>query len=115
MRAGAARLSVRVVQLRVRSMRRKWASISSKGTLTLAREMLHMPRDLMDYVICHELLHLRVATHSKGFRAMLSAHIPDWRERELQLAGWALMASDLTSPHVAAEFCRQAAKKGERP
>jgi hypothetical protein len=71
-------------------MRRKWASISSKGTLTLARDLLQLPKDLVDHIICHELLHLKIPTHNRGFHAMLSAYIPDWQERELCLEAWVL-------------------------
>lgn len=86
----AGRLEVDVPQIRLRAMRRKWASISSKGTLTLARDLLQLPQDLADYVICHELLHLKIPSHNKAFHAMLSAYIPDWQERELRLAAWVL-------------------------
>ena len=47
-----------------------------------------LPPDLVDYVLCHDLLHLRVPDHSKGFRVMMGCYIPDWRKRELALAGW---------------------------
>jgi len=70
------------------------ASISSTGRLTLARDVLRLPRELADYVICHELLHLRIEAHNKAFHAMLSAYIPDWEERELRLAAWALASKD---------------------
>jgi len=66
-------------------MRRKWASLSSKGTLTLAQDLLTLPQDLVEYVICHELLHQRFPDHSRGFQAMLSAWLPDWQARERRL------------------------------
>lgn len=86
----AQRLGVAMPQVRLRAMRRKWASISSKGTLTLARDLLQVPPDLADYVICHELLHLKIPSHNKAFHAMLSAYVPDWQDRELRLAAWGL-------------------------
>ncbi len=81
----AKRLNATVCQLRVRTMRRKWASFSSKGTLTLARDLLTLPTDLVEYAICHELLHQRLPDHGKGFHAMLAAWMPDWKERERRL------------------------------
>jgi len=81
----AERLGATVRQVRVRAMRRKWASFSSKGTLTLARDLLTLPVDLVEYTVCHELLHQRLPDHGKGFRAMLAAWIPNWRERERRL------------------------------
>ncbi len=81
----AERLGVEVGRVQVRPMRRKWASFSSKGSLTLARDLLSLPVDLIEYAVCHELLHQRFPDHGKGFRAMLTAWIPDWRERERRL------------------------------
>jgi hypothetical protein len=81
----AGRLDATVSRIQVRSMRRKWASFSSKGTLTLARDLLALPVDLIEYAICHELLHQRLPDHGKGFQAMLAAWMPDWRERERRL------------------------------
>jgi predicted metal-dependent hydrolase len=45
-------------------------------------------RDLVEYVVCHELLHLKVPGHGKGWQALMGIYLPDWRERELRLAGW---------------------------
>jgi predicted metal-dependent hydrolase len=86
----AERLEVHMSRVQVRAMRKKWGSISTAGTLTLASDLLDMPERLVEYVICHELLHLKVPTHSKLYRLLLSQHIPDWREREQELGRWAL-------------------------
>ena len=83
----AERLGATVNRIQVRAMRRKWASFSSKGNLTLARDLLILPPDLVEYAVCHELLHSRLPDHGKGFRAMLAAWMPDWRERERRLMG----------------------------
>jgi len=92
--AWAHRLEVAMPDVYLRHMRRKWASISSTGRLTLARDVLRLPRELVDYVVCHELLHLRIEPHNKAFHAMLGAYIPDWQERELRLAAWVLISRD---------------------
>jgi hypothetical protein len=84
------RIGVAVRRVQVRAMRRKWASCSSRGTLTLSADLLHLPHDLAEYVICHELVHLRVPEHGKGWQALMGAYLPDWREREHRLAGWVL-------------------------
>jgi hypothetical protein len=69
-------------------MRTKWASCSSRGTITLSRDLLKLPRDLVDYVVCHELVHLKIPGHGKGWQALMNIHLPDWRKREDPLAGW---------------------------
>jgi len=84
------RIGVTVQRVQVRAMRRKWASCSSRGTLTLSAHLLRLPHDLVEYVICHELVHLRVPEHGKGWQALMGAYLPDWRERERRLAGWVL-------------------------
>jgi len=78
----------RVQRVQVRRMRHKWASISTAGNLTLARDLLELPRSLAEYVVVHELLHLRVPHHNGLFRLLLRAHLPDWRARERELARW---------------------------
>jgi predicted metal-dependent hydrolase len=82
------RIGVQVTRVRIRHMRRKWASCSALGTLTLATDLLELPRDLVEYVVCHDLLHLRIPDHGKGFRAMMNAYMPDWEDRERRLAAW---------------------------
>ncbi len=89
----AGRLDVHVKRIQTRAMRNKWDSISTVGTLTLADDLLHLPRRLVDYVICHELLHLKVPTHNRLYRLLLTRHIPDWRRREQELARWTIAES----------------------
>ena len=86
----AGHLGVGVKRIQLRAMRNKWGSISTAGTLTLASDLLEMPRRLVEYVICHELLHLKIPTHSRVYHLLLSQHIPEWRERERELGRWML-------------------------
>jgi predicted metal-dependent hydrolase len=86
----ARRLGMEVKRVQLRAMRNKWGSISTGGTLTLASDLLDMPRHLVEYVICHELLHLRSPTHNRVYRLLLSSYIPDWREKERELGQWVL-------------------------
>jgi hypothetical protein len=74
-------------------MRNKWASCSNNGILTLSTDLLKLPRNLVDYVICHELVHLKVPNHGKGFRALMGCYISDWQDRELRLAQWTAFSS----------------------
>lgn len=65
-------------------MRRKWGSCSSAGTVTLAVDLLDQDERFQDYVIVHELLHLRFASHGRLFKALMSAHVPEWRAFEAE-------------------------------
>lgn len=82
MRVGAwvQRLRVRPKQVRVQQMTRKWASCSTAGWVTFSTALIRMPRAFQDYVIVHELLHLRLPNHGRLFKALLSAHVPSWRK-----------------------------------
>lgn len=80
--AWALRLKVNPRVVRVQTMRRKWGSCSSAGTVTLASDLLDQDARFQDYVIVHELLHLRYATHGRMFRALMSAHVPGWQVME---------------------------------
>jgi hypothetical protein len=86
----AGRLGVQVQRIQFQPMRRKWGSISTAGNLTLAADLTRLPRRLVAYVICHELLHLKVPAHNRLYHLLLRQAIPDWRERERELARWAL-------------------------
>jgi predicted metal-dependent hydrolase len=75
------RVMPRVV--RVQRMTRKWGSCSTAGTVTLAIDLDEESRAFQDFVIVHELLHLKVPNHGKLFKALMAAHIPLWREQDI--------------------------------
>lgn len=81
--AWAVRLRVNPRVIRIQEMRRKWGSCSTAGTVTLASDLVDEDERFQDYVIAHELLHLRVPTHGRLFKALMSAHVPGWRELDL--------------------------------
>jgi len=60
-------------------MTRKWASCSAHGWCTFATDLLEEGHEFQDYVIVHELLHLKVRNHGRVFKSLLTAHIPTWR------------------------------------
>lgn len=63
-------------------MRHKWGSCSTKATVTLARDLVDEDPRFQDYVIVHELLHLRVPNHGRLFKALMTAYVPGWRRLE---------------------------------
>jgi len=76
----AARIRVRPRQLRLQPMRRKWASCSTRGTLSFSTEILTQSPKFREYVIIHELLHLKVPNHGKLFKTLLAAYLPkSWK------------------------------------
>jgi predicted metal-dependent hydrolase len=83
----AVKLRVDPRSIRIQGMRHKWGSCSSAGTVTLASELIDEPPGFQDYVIVHELLHLRLARHGRLFKALLGAHVPHWRRWTSSQAG----------------------------
>jgi predicted metal-dependent hydrolase len=73
--AWAARLEVTPAAIHLCSMRRKWASCSSRGRVTFDRELLALPESFRREVVIHELLHLRVPNHGPLFRALLNTYL----------------------------------------
>jgi predicted metal-dependent hydrolase len=82
--------SARPSGLTVRSLRRRWGSCTVRGQITLAAQLIELPLPLIDYVICHELCHLRHMDHSPAFHAALLRLLPGARKREKEIRIWSL-------------------------
>lgn len=81
-RQWADRIGVQVREIHLRDMRRKWASISLNGRLTLNTDLLNLPKALGEFVIVHELVHLLAPNHGVLFKSYMSAYLPDWQDRQ---------------------------------
>jgi hypothetical protein len=79
---------VRRPTLRLRTMKSRWGSCTSTGVITLNTRLLHIPISLIDYVILHELCHLREMNHSARFYALMAAVCPDYKARRQALKGY---------------------------
>ena len=75
----AVRVRVKPSQVRLQRMTRKWASCSNDGRVTFSEDLLTESRLFQDYVIVHELLHLKIRNHGKLFKSLLAIHIPKWK------------------------------------
>jgi|LakMenEpi03Aug12_release.lakeMendotaPanAssembly.Ray.scaffolds.fasta_scaffold323571_1 predicted metal-dependent hydrolase len=71
----AVRLRVEPRQVRIQKMRRKWGSCSVAGCVTFADDLTKRPHAFQEFVIVHELLHLRIRNHGKLFCAVLRTHL----------------------------------------
>jgi predicted metal-dependent hydrolase len=69
----------------VKSLVRRWGSLSRNGLLTLNLALIQAPRPCIEYVICHELCHIDHPDHGLAFYAGLEEVLPDWRARKLRL------------------------------
>ena len=83
--AWALKLRVNPRVVRIQKMPRKWGSCSSAGTVTFARDLCEQGEHFQDYVIVHELLHLRYPTHGRMFKVLMTMHVPGWRKMDAHL------------------------------
>ncbi|MFV2091282.1 MAG: M48 family metallopeptidase, partial [Pseudomonadales bacterium] len=70
---------------RVRFMRSQWGSCSVSGRIALNTHLVKVPERLIDYVVLHELCHLRHHDHSWRFYGLMTATLPDWESRRDEL------------------------------
>lgn len=69
----------------VRAMTVQWGCCSPSGRLTLNPHLVKAPRECIDYVVMHELCHIRFHNHGREFYKLLERHIPDWRRIKTRL------------------------------
>ncbi|MFZ5561789.1 MAG: M48 family metallopeptidase [Pseudomonadota bacterium] len=69
----------------VRAMRSRWGSLSPSGTITLNASLARAPRPCIEYVITHELCHLKFRDHDARFFKKLASIMPDWEARKKRL------------------------------
>lgn len=70
-------------QLKVRKMKSRWGTCHiNKNYITLNSVLIKSPRDCIDYVALHELIHFKVKGHGKDFYRLLNILMPDWRTKK---------------------------------
>ena len=80
------KLGVVVTGYFLQRMKTKWGSCNHRaGNIRLNTELVKKPKDVLEYVVVHEMLHLIAPTHSDKFLALLSKHYPAWREVRAEL------------------------------
>ena len=78
----AAETGAAMKQVSVRNQRSRWGSCSARGTVSLNWRLVQTPDTVRDYIIYHELAHLREMNHSERFWARVAETCPGWREAE---------------------------------
>lgn len=74
-----------VPRLQIRDMKTHWGSLSKGGILTLNVKLIATAKECIEYVVVHELCHLKHANHDNAFYRLLETRMPDWQRRKLKL------------------------------
>ena len=69
----------------IRRMKKRWGSLSKNGRLTLNVDLIRAPKECIDYVITHELCHLKYHDHGPNFYRLIENVMPDWERRKTKL------------------------------
>ena len=77
----AERVGVAYQRIRIGGQRTLWGSCSDRGTLSFNWRLVLGPLEVLDYVVVHELCHLRVPNHSRRFWTLVEQHRPHWRDQ----------------------------------
>ena len=85
-------LDLHPTRVSIRSQRTRWGSCSTRGAISLNWRLLLLPTDLSDYVLVHELCHLRHMNHSLRFWDLVATQVPDHKLRRKRLQNmWRLL------------------------
>lgn len=89
----SAAMGVPPPEHRVKRMRTRWGSCNPRARrIWLSLALARRRPELLEYVVVHELAHLRVPDHGPRFRALMKSHMPHWRDLDAELAEWPIWA-----------------------
>jgi hypothetical protein len=77
-------------RLRIKRMKTRWGSLSTKGNLSLNVDLIKAPEECIEYLVVHELCHLEHHNHGRDYYRLLEELLPDWKERRKKLKHSAL-------------------------
>jgi len=84
----ATKLGVPTPELLLSNARSRWGSCNSRKEIRLNWRLLQAPPHIINYVVCHELAHLKEMNHSAKFWAVVASIFPDYKTAEKELKAW---------------------------
>jgi predicted metal-dependent hydrolase len=81
----AVRHGIKADTFQIHRMKNRWGSCTSEGRILLNPDLIIAPVMCIEYVIAHELCHLKQHNHGTGFYRLLHALMPDWQQRRERL------------------------------
>jgi predicted metal-dependent hydrolase len=86
-----SKLGVKVNKLFIRHMKTKWGSCNhKKHNIRLNNELAKKPKECLEYIIVHEMVHLIEPTHNARFVSLMDHYLPHWKQLRQELNGWPL-------------------------
>jgi predicted metal-dependent hydrolase len=74
-------LGVKPEKIIIKNLKNRWGSMTKEGSLNLNVNLLKAPEDIIDYIILHELCHLKIKEHSHHYWDLVHKHMPDYQEK----------------------------------
>lgn len=78
-------------RINIKNQKTRWGSCSKKGNLNFNYKIVHLPEKLVDYLVIHELCHLKEFNHSGDFWQLVARAIPDYKSLRRQLKNFGAM------------------------
>ena len=76
---------ISIGRIAIRNQKSRWGSCSKKGNLNFNYKLVFMPAHICDYIIVHEICHIKEFNHGRGFWSLVAETVPDWRARRSDL------------------------------
>jgi predicted metal-dependent hydrolase len=73
-------------KISIRNQKTRWGSCSRKGDLSFNYKIIYLPKNLADYIIVHELCHLKEFNHSRKFWNLVALAFPDYKKLRAQIS-----------------------------
>jgi predicted metal-dependent hydrolase len=80
-RKHSKKLGVRAKGVAIKNLRNRWGSLTKSGAINLNLNLVKAPEDIIDYIILHELCHMRIKEHSHRYWDLIYKFIPNYREK----------------------------------
>jgi hypothetical protein len=88
-------MEVEVNRVSFRKMKTRWGSCSSAGNITINRRLAYLPESLIEYVVHHELCHLKIRNHNREYWDLISLKYPDYEKYENELSIYWFLVKDI--------------------
>jgi len=76
------KIGVKYTKILVKNQKKRWGSVSKKGTINFNQNLIRAPSKIVDYIVAHEVCHLKIPNHSSNYWKLLGIIMPDYEEKK---------------------------------